>query len=233
MRQLPFADLDAIAPGNSLILAPHPDDETLGCGGFVIETCNRGRAPLIVAVTDGAGSHPGSTTYPPDRLRALRAAELRSAAAILGVPEQRVRFLGLSDTRAPRDGPEFERAVEAVVTMIRDQSVANLLATWMHDPHGDHQATACIASRAAQIAGVRLLFYPIWGWLLPPDQPLPITLVRGARLEVGRVREQKRRALTAHASQYAGLITDASQGFQLPHDLLAIADQDYEVFLEA
>ena len=233
MRQLPFADLDAIAPGSSLILAPHPDDETLGCGGLIIEASRRGWPPLIVAVTDGAGSHPGSTAYPPKRLKEVRAAELRSAAQILGVPKKHVRFLDLPDTRAPREGPDFERAVQAVVAMIRDRSVANLLASWTHDPHGDHQSTACIASKVAQIAQVRLLFYPVWGWLLPPEQPLPINLVRGARLDVALVREQKRRALAAHASQYSGLITDASEGFHLPPDLLAITDQDYEVFLEA
>src|SRR5689334_921316 len=166
MRALPFADFDEIAPSTSLVLAPHPDDETLGCGGFVIEACKRGRPPLIVAVTDGAGSHPGSVAYPAERLKALRAAELRSAAHILGVRHQNVRFLGLADTRAPRHGPDFERAVQAVVEMIRDHGVANLLASWTHDPHGDHQATACMAIAIAKVARVRLLFYPVWGWLL-------------------------------------------------------------------
>jgi LmbE family N-acetylglucosaminyl deacetylase len=233
MRRLPFADLDAIAPGLSLILAPHPDDETLGCGGLAIEASKRGRPPLIVAVTDGAASHPGSTAYPPERLKLLRAAELRSAAQILGVPKQRVRSLNLPDTRARREGPEFERAAQAVGSLIRDHSVTNLLASWTHDPHGDHQATACIASIVAQIVRVRLLFYPVWGWLLPPEQPLPIDLVRGARLDVGLLREQKRQALAAHASQYSGFIADSPQGFHLPPDLLDIANQDYEVFLEA
>ena len=159
MRRLPFADLDAIAPGVSLILAPHPDDEVLGCGGFVIEASKRGRPPLIVAVTDGAGSHPGSIAYPPERLKGVRAAELRSAAQILGVPKKHIRFLNLPDTRAPREGPEFERAVRAVGSLIRHHSVTNLLASWTHDPHGDHQATACIASKVAQIVRIRLLFY--------------------------------------------------------------------------
>ena len=147
-----------------------------------------------MAVTDGAGSHPGSTAYPPERLKALRAAELRSAAEILGVPEKHVRFLDLPDTLAPRHGADFDLAVQTVVATIRDHSVTNLLTSWTHDPHGDHKATACIAYAVAKIARVRLLFYPVWGWLLPPEQPLPITLVRGARLDVGRVREQKRRA---------------------------------------
>ncbi len=232
MSGLPFADFDEIAPGASLVLAPHPDDETLGCGGFIIEACKRGRPPVIVAVTDGAGSHAGSATYPPARLKALRAAELRSAAQILGVPEKHVRFLDLPDTRVPRHGPEFDDAVRIVVATIHDHSVANLLASWTYDPHGDHQATASIAAAVRQIVPVRLLLYPVWGWLLPPDQRLPITLVQGARLDVGHMREQKQRALAAHASQYSGLITDDPQGFQLPRDLLAIAERDFEVFLE-
>jgi LmbE family N-acetylglucosaminyl deacetylase len=233
MRQLPFADLDAVAPGTSLILAPHPDDETLGCGGFIIEACRRARPPLIVAVTDGAGSHPGSISYPPERLKAARAAELRMAADILGVRQERVRFLGLPDTRVPRHGPDFDDAVRAVVAMIREYRVRNLLATWAHDPHGDHQATACIAAEVAAIARVRLLSYPVWAWLLPPELPLPTMLVQGARLDVGSVRAQKRRALEAHASQYSGLITDDPHGFRLPPDLVAIVDRDYEVFLES
>jgi LmbE family N-acetylglucosaminyl deacetylase len=233
MRELPFADLDQIAPGISLVLAPHPDDETLGCGGFVIEACKRGRPPFIVAVTDGAGSHPGSTSCPPERLKVIRAAELQSAAQILGVPEEQVHYLGLTDTRAPRQGPDFDHAVQAVEATIHNHSVANLLASWTYDPHCDHQATACLASAVARITRVRLLFYPVWGWLLSPEQSLPITQVRGVRLDVGHLREQKRRALAAHASQYSGLIADDPQGFQLPRDLLAIADLNYEAFLEA
>jgi LmbE family N-acetylglucosaminyl deacetylase len=186
-----------------------------------------------VAVTDGAASHPGSTTYPPKRLKALRAAELQSAAEILGVRQERVRFLDLPDSRAPRHGPEFDHAVQAVATMIHDYAVTNLLAAWAHDPHGDHQVTACIAVAAANVARIRLLFYPVWGWLLPAEQPLPIRLVRGARLHISSVRAQKRNALAAHASQYSGLIADDPAGFRLPADLLAIADRDYEVFLEA
>ena len=232
MRELPFADFDEIAPGVSLILAPHPDDETLGCGGFIVEACRRGRPPVIVSVTDGAGSHPGSAIYPTARLKALRVAELLSAAQILGVPEKHVRFLDLPDTRVPRHGPKFDDTVQTVAATIRDHNIANLLASWTYDPHGDHQATARIASAVTHIVRVRLLLYPVWGWLLPTEQSLPITLVRGRRLDVGQMREQKRRALAAHASQYSGLITDDPQGFQLPYDLLAIADRDYEVFLE-
>jgi LmbE family N-acetylglucosaminyl deacetylase len=232
MRTLPHADLDVIAPGTSLVLAPHPDDETLGCGGLIVGCCERGRPPVLVAVTDGAGSHPDSRTYPPPRLRAVRAGEFREAAALLGVPAARVHFLGLPDTQAPRDGPAFDGTVTDIVALIRRYDVATVFASWAQDPHCDHQATAALATAAADQAGVRVRFYPVWGWLLPDDQPLPLHAVAGARLDVRAARERKRQALAAHASQYGGLIDDTPHGFQLPAELLAIADQDDEVFLQ-
>lgn len=230
MRQLPVADLDEIAPSATLILAPHPDDETLGCGGLAIQCCARGRPPLIVAVTDGAASHPAC---PPDRLAALRAAELRAAARILGIPERHVHFLGLPDSHAPCDGPDFEQAVHAVLALIRGHGIGTLLTTWPQDPHRDHQASACIGAVAARISGVRLLYFPVWGWLLPFAQMLPIAGVRGMRLDVAACREQKRRALAAHATQYSALLAGDPGGFRLPADLLAATDRDEEVFLEA
>jgi len=230
MRHLPFADLDAIAPGTSLVLAPHPDDETLGCGGLIIEACTRGRPPLIVAVTDGSASH---KSFPPERLQAMRAEELRAAAEILGVGRERVCFLGLADAQAPDQGPVFAAAVAAVARCIRTHAISTLLASWEHDQHCDHQATARIAAAAARMTGVRLLFYPVWGWLLRADHPLPDLPVRGARLDVAAVLARKRTALAAHASQYSALLADDPDGFRLPADLLEATLREDEVFLEA
>ena len=68
----PVVGVDAITDGAALILAPHPDDESLGCGGLIAESCARGQPPLLVVLTDGAGSHPHSCEYPPSRLRDVR-----------------------------------------------------------------------------------------------------------------------------------------------------------------
>ena len=77
---------DIIGGGTCLILAPHPDDESLGCGGLIAACVAAGRPPLVAVLTDGAGSHPNSRTYPPDRLRAVRAQEVRTAVGMLGLP---------------------------------------------------------------------------------------------------------------------------------------------------
>jgi LmbE family N-acetylglucosaminyl deacetylase len=62
-----------------IIIAPHPDDDSLACGGLIAEACREGLRGKVVIVSDGAGSHPNSKAYPPDRLRALREEEARRA----------------------------------------------------------------------------------------------------------------------------------------------------------
>ncbi len=68
MEHLPDAELHTILGGERpLILAPHADDESLGCGGLIAACCERGQQPVVAILTDGAASHPGSKRYPPER----------------------------------------------------------------------------------------------------------------------------------------------------------------------
>lgn len=231
MRSLPFAALDRIAPGTSLILAPHPDDESLGCGGLIAMASACGRPPVIVGVTDGTGSHPNSRSHPPPRLRVTREAELRDAAAILGVDARQVGFLRLPDTRAPSSGAEFDAAADAVAGLVRHHRITTIFASWRFDPHCDHTATAILGTAVAKACGVRLAFYPVWGWLLPPGQILPLDAIAGWRLDIAAVLARKRQAIAAHRSQYGDLITDDPSGFRLPRALLAAFEQPFEVFL--
>jgi LmbE family N-acetylglucosaminyl deacetylase len=228
MEALPYTDLDVILGGERpLILAPHADDESLGCGGLIAACCARGRQPFVVILTDGAGSHPGSKQYPPERLRQVRAGEARQALATLGLAPENLVFFDYPDTALPA-GP----AVTARVAMLaRDQGCTIMLAPWLYDPHCDHEAAAIMAREAARAANCRLLSYPVWGWLLPPDQPLPVNNVAGYRLPIAAHLEAKRSAVAAHASQYSDLIKDSPDGFRLPPELLSVFERPYEVFL--
>jgi LmbE family N-acetylglucosaminyl deacetylase len=228
MQQLPSVDLDTLlGDERPLILAPHPDDESLGCGGLIAACCQRGRPPYVVFLTDGAASHPGSREYPPDRLRALRAQEARRALARLGLAPDNLSFFNYPDTALP-SGPEVSARV---ARLAQEQGCTVMLAPWLHDPHCDHETAAIIARDAAQLAQCRLLSYPVWGWLLPPDQQLPVNTVAGYKLAIPAHLQTKRSAVAAHASQYSGLIDDSPNGFRLPRELLAVFERPYEVFL--
>jgi LmbE family N-acetylglucosaminyl deacetylase len=228
MNNLPDAEIDTILGGERpLILAPHADDESLGCGGLIAACCARGQLPVVVILTDGAASHPGSKQYPPERLGQLRAEEARQAVAKLGLAPENLVFFNYPDTALPTSLAVSER----VAMLARARGCTVMLAPWLHDPHCDHEAAAILAREAARRARCRLLSYPVWGWLLPPDHPLPVTQVAGYKLPIATHLEAKRSAVAAHASQYSTLIDDSPEGFRLPPELLSVFERPYEVFL--
>jgi LmbE family N-acetylglucosaminyl deacetylase len=232
-RALPEAcPRDITGGGTCLILAPHPDDESLGCGGLIALCVAAGPAPLVAVLTDGAGSHPNSREFPPDRLRTERAREVRAAAACLGLPAHRVVMLGEPDTAAPHEGPRFAAVVTRLVSLIgAEAACTSILAPWRHDPHCDHEAASLAAAAAADVTGIRHVAYPVWGWTLAEDTPMPGPVSTGWRLNIASVLPAKRRAIAAHRTQYGGVITDDPTGFQLPPGLLSVFDTPFETFL--
>ena len=238
---LPLVGLDALLPDGdgAIVLAPHPDDESLGTGGLLAALARAGRPARVVVMSDGAGSHPGSRTHPGPVLRDLREAEAREACAELGVPAP--VFLRWPDGDVPAaDGPDggerFGRAVAAVAAACA--GFGTLVATSALDPHKDHVATWIIARAVAARTGMRLLGYPVWAWrhlypamapVAPVDVPGP---PRGLRLDVSAFLDTKRRAALAHRSQTTRLIADDPGGFILTEVVLSVLLRPYEVYLE-
>lgn len=224
--QAPLADLDEVLPRRFLVLAPHPDDESLGCGGIIAEACARGRPPLVAILTDGAASHAKSRDWPPERLAALRAQEARYAVACLGLPAERLILLGTPDGDAPHGGVAAV-ALAARLAVLADGCDA-ILTCWRHDPHGDHVAAWRIARDAAQFIGATLWEYPVWGWTLPRETALPADDLCVRRLAIGARLAAKRRAIAAHQTQHGRVVLDDPEGFVLPPDFLALFDRPFE-----
>ena len=225
---LPLRDLTALEGRTPLILAPHPDDESLGCGGLIAACCRAGILPQVAILTDGAASHPGSAAYPPARLAATREAEARIALGTLGLPPGHIVFLRFPDTGMPRGGHSYEAAVAALAARCTARNI--VIGPWGEDPHCDHVAGAIFARAVAQAANVPLWTYPVWAWLRDPEQKLPPQRIEGFRLDIAAFLPAKRRAIAAHATQYGEVIRDSPQGFRLPPALLAIFARPYEVF---
>ena len=147
--------------------------------------------------------------------------------AILGLASENLVFFSYPDTALPSNRAVSER----VAMLAHDHGCTVMLAPWLYDPHCDHEAAALMAQEAARRARCRLLSFPVWGWLLPPDHPLPVKQVTGYKLPIATHLKVKRSAVLAHASQYSTLIDDSPTGFRLPPELLAVFDRPYEVFL--
>ena len=176
--QLPH-QLDLTQAGKVLVIAPHPDDETLGCGGTLAQLALR--CPVKVAlVTDGSGA--GGL---PPGTGAVRQAEFLRALNVLGIDDS-MQF----------DQPDgaFQGTAELA------KSVRSLLASyqpdWVFLPspldyHRDHVRIAnFFEPLCRQAPSVRkLLFYEVWA-------PVPATHV----VDITEQASLKQSALSQHAT---------------------------------
>jgi LmbE family N-acetylglucosaminyl deacetylase len=232
---LPLVPASAVAEfGRTLVVAPHPDDESLGCGGAIALLRERGLPVHVLFVSDGSGSHPQSRAYPPEVLTALREREALNALAVLDVAPVAATFLRLPDRFVPRAGsPEFDDAALGVRACIERFRPATILLPWRRDPHGDHRAAWELVT-ASVSAATRLIEYPIWVWELGARDDAPRAgEVHGWRLDISGVLTRKRAAIASHVSQTTDLIADDPDGFRLTPGDLRHFELPYEIFLES
>jgi len=202
------ADIDAAAlvpPGARLVVvAPHPDDEILACGGL-LQLLPAGVRTLLVAVTDGEASHPGSSDWPRERLRATRPGETMAALACLGIGTPQLLRMGIADGGVT--------AAEAALAQRLGALLAPgdvVLTTWRYDGHPDHEATARACLAAAARCGATILEAPIWGWhwSAPNDGAMPLAQARKLPLPPA-AQARKRAAMACFHSQ---VLPDTSRG---------------------
>jgi len=234
---------------SAVVLAPHPDDEVLGCGGTVIRKRAAGAPVAIAWLTDGRKSH--AHLMDADELAALRRDEALCAANQLDVPEADAVFLDFENGRLEEEQAAADAAVAALVSERRPRQVL-LPCPW--DVWPDHLATTA-AGRALRAAGFdgQLLGYPIWFWDRWPwtvaaegatrSRTALRTLAGHWRLwrefrltvDVADVLERKREALRCHRSQMERLMDDP-RWVTLPEvreaRLLPLLLDSSEVFVE-
>jgi len=233
MRALPHGGLSDILRGETpIVLAPHPDDEVIGCGALLAAAARSGIDPVIVFVTDGSGSHPNSRIFSRDDLATLRQREACAAAHLLGVSLARVHFMGLRDSAAPHDGPALTDAVGGIVRAIERYDNPVILAPWEHDPHRDHWAVCKMARHVARCFAARHLSYVVWGWALPDHYDLGCVEISGWRFRGDATRADKSHALRAYKSQTSDLIHDDPSAFRLSPAAFTVLLSEDEVFLD-
>ena len=167
-----------------LVLAPHPDDEVIGCGGLLALHLGEGRAVHVVVATDGAQAGD----------RAQREDESRAALALLG--DATIEFLRLPD-RDLENADELDGCLAAILRERRPDLIAVPSPIEIHPDHAALSRAFCelIArdpSLFADLAVARVAFYEVSAPLRP-----------NALVDITPVAVQKYAAIEAHASQTA------------------------------
>ncbi len=228
---LPYRSINEIAHSPVLVVAPHPDDETLGCGGAIALLRSLNCDVRVLVISDGTLSHPNSQKYPSYALRTLREKETLSALASLGVKANLVTFLRIKDGSVSTQYLTAVTNVRAYLTEIAPQII---FLPWRYDPHQDHQATNKLIHAALVDFQPRLIEYPIWDWDPQQRGNLPESLeITTWRLDISPVVELKQQAIAAYRSQITDLIDDDPEGFRLTPEMLLNFTRPWEVYLQS
>ena len=230
-----------------VVVAPHPDDETLGCGATIARKRAAGTRVVVVVAADGGSSHV-SEVVPREALVAMRRAEVLAACRRLGVPSTDVVLLGHPDGTLD---DHLDEIADVILRSIEDADATEVLVSSHRDWHPDHGAAYRAAEAAVRRAGptVELRQYPVWWWVEGPWERRPgatraakaYGLVRDWRtgrrvgpaslVTVGDAGATKRAALAEHRSQTTNLTGETSWAVFDDGFVAAFLDRSVEVFL--
>jgi LmbE family N-acetylglucosaminyl deacetylase len=194
--ELPFA--------RTLVIAPHPDDESIGVGGLLAHAAQRGATVRVVFLTDG-DNNPWPRRLSRRRWRITdddrrewgktRRREARHALMALGVPPHSAVFLGFPDDGLAAVEPRS--LIESIGNVLLHFHPTLLVVPSVDDYHPDHRA-ACRATLRAL------------GTIKANDLPMTLSYVVHGRLRAGdrqripisaEERARKRDAIGNHATQ--------------------------------
>ncbi|MCI4657253.1 PIG-L family deacetylase [Cryobacterium zhongshanensis] len=231
-------ELDDLA--RLIVVAAHPDDETLGAGGLIAGATRRGIPVDVLVLSDGEASHPASQTHTRERLSRVRRTEVTDAVAHLA-PSARLHFAGLPDGDLAENREAGARALASVLGAPPSGAEAEtggattgiwIVAPWRDDGHPDHTLAGDVAAAGAAWAGARLLEYPIWAWhWSTPDGEWPLDLIR--RFELGSEDHvRKSQALALHRSQVRPLSDRPGDEAVVPPEMAAHFARGFEIFVD-
>jgi len=171
---------------NVLVIAPHPDDETIGCGGALCLHQQRGDRVVVVFLTSG---ELGLKRLSQEKAWTVREREATAAARILGVT--RVHFLRQPDWML---GDHLKTAARALRPILLTEKPQFIYVPHEAEGHPDHQAALPVlrlALKAWRGSVPELRAYEVWTPLATHDHIENIS----------RVMARKLKALRAHQSQ--------------------------------
>lgn len=201
--------------GNTaLVLAPHPDDEALGCSGTLVLINRRGTASTIVYLTDGEKLHGESAVS----VAKERRGEGSRSAAMLGCKEG--LFLGIPDGEVSTHNREIFHQLSA---MVEEKKPDIILSPSPIDYHADHIATARIALKLRDaFPTVTVAFYEVYS-----------TIRFNCLVDIGDTVAQKREAILNYRTSLYGkpeIYVHAATGLNAHRSLFRQNKSYYEAF---
>jgi LmbE family N-acetylglucosaminyl deacetylase len=176
-----------------VVVAPHPDDESLGCAGTMALLVEDGATVTTLTASDGEATK--GSSLPPAEIGRTRRAEAQRAAAAVGAES---RFLGLPDGGLAEHPHELASGLRKAITELEPEAV---FAPWLLDGGSDHRAVSAALADVVAGDGPEVWGYEVWTALVP-----------NRIVEITPVIDSKRAAISAHETAELALDLSAAEG---------------------
>lgn len=189
---VPFAPAELLAE-RLLVLAPHPDDEVIACGGIIAQHRNQKRQVRVIVATDG---HAAAAEQERSAYTERRERESVEALRRLGADDPPL-FLRFPDRQLSQHREELEKILTEELRQFLPDVIACPAPSELHPDHAALSRALVellqrVASLASSLALTRIVFYEV-------SQPIRPNLL----VDISRELELKRSAIEAHESQTA------------------------------
>ncbi len=175
------------APGKILILAPHMDDEIIGCAGIIKLYSRRGCQITCIYLTDSAYGLKGDEGR---ALHSIRVRETQKAASLLGI--RKMLFLDQPDGALNSS----EKIVARLAGFINKEKPEHIYLPYPYDTHPDHRNAWRLFSdvrKKLDARNFKLYFYQI-------QVPLPLEEIHTV-IDISEVFKEKQKAFKIYRSQ--------------------------------
>lgn len=219
---------------DAIIIAPHPDDEVLGCGGYIAQAVKRGSNIKVVVLTDGGGSHDNCCQINKEKIKRERRKLTHTALECLGLESDKIIFLGWDDGKLPLSGhPDFGIKVDELARIFTGLKPVNVFCPHPFEGWADHVGAQEITLDAIKRSSIRtsLYYYCIWFWVsMPLRKGLMCDWRNAVVLDVSDGHKQKQNAI----NNYLRLCAPCGNPWSglLPGELLKAFQWEKELFFK-
>ena len=179
-----------------LVMSPHPDDETLGCGGTLRKHVLEGDQVHTIFLTSGERAGHG---LPPEETKKIREEEAKKAGSILGISGMEFWRIPNSKLRVTKE------TVKKLQDKLTEYKPDIIYVTHEGEMHPEHRAAARLVARVLERDGVpcinpEVLMFEVW----TPMQDMDYIV------DISPFVEIKRKAILAYESQCRVMNFDAA-----------------------
>ena len=160
MRTMCFGKRTIPITATTLIIAPHPDDEVIGCGGLISRLISNGITPHIVIMTGGEKSHVDCCKLNDEEIKSARHQLTRNALHILGISTDHIHELNFHDGEISPNNLNKVAELRQLINKLRPKNI--LIPHW-GEGWPDHINTAQIIKQM-KLANCLIWEYCVWVW---------------------------------------------------------------------